>query len=123
MPRSLTGRPLPIVLESDRQLPEAEQPTFFFRYPTGRQWLQITTELDDANAKGTMSARAHAIYAVLKPLLVDWRNMFDQTGQARREIPFKADDLDLLVDPGEAAELFAALQLSTDDKKKSDSQP
>lgn len=123
MPRSLSGKPIPVSLDSDMHLAEGERPAFLFRAPTGRQWLEITEQMDQANSAGTLRAKAGAIYDVLKPLLTGWRNMVDRSGETPREILFMAADLDLVVDPGEAAELFAKLQISTDDKKKSDSQP
>lgn len=112
MPRCLDpGARFELVLESDKDKPEAERPTFVFRVLSMGEWLE---QEGDDNKKFIDVAQD-----ILKAAVVGWRNMV-RDGQ---DVPFDKDMLVFLVDALEAVELLNKLQLSYSDKKKLSSPP
>lgn len=113
MPRALEpNQRFSVVLDSDADKPAAVQPTFWFVSKSVRDFKATRERVladDAANAWD-------ATLSLLKTCLVDWTNMIDPTtGEA---IPFNADELDRLVDFGEANELWGKVQFGARDKKK-----
>lgn len=114
MPRALdpTAR-FPIVLKSDQGKP-APRPTFWARYLTGREWLEL------ANNAGESAIASW--YNALRLAVVHWENIVDAAGQP---VAFAPAMFENILDPGEAKELveacIAGQQPSTDEKKGSGS--
>jgi hypothetical protein len=74
-------RTFPVTLESDKDLPEAERPTFRFRFPTGTQ----VCELEDfqAGLKAVKKSQGQLIKeldGLLTPFLAGWDNLCDGKG-------------------------------------------
>ena len=123
MPRALEpGMKIPYVLEYDRDKPEGQQPTFYFRAFSVREHTRMSEQLDKRDTEKA-SDYIKAEMDVLFSTLVGWDNMYDpKTGEA---IPFARENFDDIVTSPEAGELLgAALKsqyLSVEDKKKLES--
>lgn len=97
-----------LVLESDKDKPEGEQPTFICRYVNNRNWRQLAHVADNLEQiKQTTDGIEELLDTMEEALLlslVDWRNMVDpQTG---KEIPFAADNLGDVLTVAEISELI-----------------
>jgi hypothetical protein len=127
MPRCLSPNDTDrYVLQSDRQLPLAEQPYFLFRTLNGVQYRDVTRLMAQTRDLGE-SNPAEAIdglFAALDVGLAGWGNMVDRTQTPHSKIPFGSTAPNQILDPSEAGELVQAMlrgaELSADDKKKSD---
>jgi hypothetical protein len=101
----------PIVLASDQEKPEP-RPTFWARYLTGREWIELTNNAGE-------SAIA-SWYNALRLAIVHWEHLADADG---RPIPFAPAMFENILDPGEARELveacIAGQQPDTHEKKGS----
>lgn len=121
MPRALEpNQRFPYVLQFDRDKPEGEQPTFWFRSLSMREWKTLA-RLYDALDQDNVVKRLDDVIAAIRIGLVGWNNLIDpDTGE---QIPYAPDELERLIDPFEANELFEALvgqnRATADDKKNS----
>jgi hypothetical protein len=120
MPRVLApGATIRVVLESDQSEPVESRPTFLFRALSAREWMAVA-EAAEADKKQTHIAMVLKLERIA---LIGWENM-NRDGQP---IPFSLEDLDAIVDIGEAIELFEkfvnATKLSPADKKKLELSP
>lgn len=104
----------PVVLEGDRELPDEQQPTFWFRtYSLGEWRGKLATKPE------TQADKLEFMEGILKDALVDWVNVVDpKTGDV---LAFNPDDLHRVIDMDGAAEMFDLFQLGAADKKKSES--
>lgn len=115
MPRCLEpGHPIKIVLDSDKDKPEGSRPTFLMRALSVREWRNAIEKIDSEDVK----THVQMALVLVRAALGGWSGMV-RDGQ---EIPFSLEELDSIVDTGEAIELFdqlvAATVLSAADKKK-----
>jgi hypothetical protein len=85
-----------VVLASD--LDKDPQPTFRFRYANGREWIAIAETADALQQQRSGADALRKIYDILRMPLVGWENMGG--------VAFKPEDLDLILNPGEAQELL-----------------
>jgi hypothetical protein len=85
-----------LVLKSDEG--KYPPPTFTFRYINGREWIGLAETLDGIQGANSGGKALRAIYDALRVPLVGWSNMGDHD--------FAPADLDLILNPGEAKELF-----------------
>ncbi len=112
MPRALdpTAR-FPIVLKSDQSQPQP-RPTFWARYLTGREWIELS------NNAGQDALESW--YNALRLAIVHWENVRDHNGDP---IPYAPATFENILDPGEARELvlacIAGQQPNADEKKGS----
>lgn len=113
-----------LVLESDQAKPEAEQPTFTFRYLSNREWKQVaktTDKLSELRKEG-LDNMLTSIEEGLKVGLVDWKNIKDRDGNS---IPYDPARLDDIIIQAEMFELLFAVRDKTClgylDKKKLES--
>lgn len=113
---------IPYVLKVDRQLPESQQPVFYFRAETAEQTLKLAKQGRAAGkSKKTTSGKAdvdpesvlNEAIGVLKKTLVGWDNM---------PKPYKPELLPRYLSVGELWELVEASHTcqypTVDDKKK-----
>lgn len=110
-------------LKSDEAKPEAERPTFRFRFLSGRDYRQMGEELDDIDKLTSAVERRAGICVLLHKALAGWSNMVGLDGEA---IKYGDDhDLDFLTDI-EIEELIYQLRwrqrASEMERKKSASQ-
>lgn len=107
MPRCLDpGADFSLSLESDQGKPEAERPTFTFRYLSMREWDE---------AVDGKQYRVDAARALLAASCTGWKNMQDRSGH---EVPFSQDAINGIVDHFEAIELMEQMTVTYTDKKK-----
>ena len=110
----------PVVLKSDKEKPENERPTFYFRYVAAGYWRDVAEKCDAILKKKTEGPDAvDALFAVISPNLVGWDNMKHLDGKT---VPFSRMRLKNIVTLEEAWELFFAFQrqgMEEDDVKKS----
>jgi len=114
-----------IVLDSDKD--KDKPPTFIYRALNGREWRKVAKVFDalQSGKVAGMSAQLDAIYETVSIGLLDWVNMIDpETGN---EIPFKKEDIDLILNPIEAStdlmgKILGAVMPTHEDKKKSELQ-
>ena len=86
-----------VVLDSDKD--KDPKPTFRFRYPNGREWISIAEMADGIQTGARSGGEAlRRMYDLLRLPLVGWENM--------NGMEYKPEDLDLLLNPGEAGELL-----------------
>ncbi len=127
MPMALSKRSrFEVVLASDEGRPEAQRPTFVYRYLTGDEWLAVCELRDGLEQAGDAREGSAAIYEAACTGLVGWKHMVDERCEPPREIPFAAgaEALRAIVGPVEACELIARIvntRITAEDKKKSDS--
>lgn len=118
------GGRYPVVLEIDKNKPEATRPTFYFKALAGRKWREAARISDSLELQRDSFQVVDQLYEAVKWGLVDWEHMIDpETGQA---IPFNPDDLDLIIQPAEAAELIPKMLtagLPTGDERKNSESP
>lgn len=108
----------PVVLSTDADKPKNKQPTFIFRYLSGRQWKELAKLSDEFDKKTTGEDTLSLVFKAIKMALIGWRNMIGPDG---KEIKYKPDELDAIVTPNEAIELMQAAvaqQPTMQDKKK-----
>lgn len=124
MPRALEpGVKYPIVLDSDSDKPEDKQPKLFYRSLNGREWRRVAAVSDGIEQSPDSGTMLDSLYEVVCLGLIGWKNMADPaTG---KEIPFKPEDIDLVLDPHEASEVMQKIldagKVSPSDKKKLES--
>ena len=114
-----------IILDSDKE--KDKPPTFIYRALNGREWREVAKVFDalQSGKVSGMSAQLDAIYETVSIGLLDWKNMFDpETGN---EIPFKKEDVDLILNPIEAStdlmgKILGAVMPTHEEKKKYESQ-
>jgi hypothetical protein len=93
-----------LVLKSDQAVDDAGKPsepqpeglpTFLFRHLSGRQQRELTAQLDELEKQATTLAAIDKTYAILKTLLVGWRNLRDgrQGGAEIEYDPAKIEDV------------------------------
>ena len=115
-----------VVLISDRDKPENEQPAFIYRYSTGRQWRAANEFRQKINAAKDDSEMPFdtldELYAMISNRMIGWRNMKDpDTGD---DLPFDISRLDDILTLPEAFELLALKleqRVNEMDKKKLES--
>ena len=108
-----------VVLSSDAGKPKDKQPTFIFRYLSGREWKKLAKLSDEFDQKTSGEKALDLVFRAIKMVLFGWRNM---NGPDGKEIEYNPDELEAIVTPGEAVELMQAAvsqQPSIEDKKKS----
>ena len=118
MPRALNPNSrFPVVLDSDAS--SDPKPTFWFRFLTGAEFMELDDAVSSQQAAGTARDLAAPVYTVLRMGLVDWTNLRDHDGNP---IPYQPADLERFVDYGEACELAVKMRtgcmLSEGDLKK-----
>ena len=96
-----------VVLESDRDKPAAERPTFVYRQLTGRQWHALATMNDSVTEEMTGPEAINLLYIAAATNLVGWRNMIDP--KTKELIAFAPGELDRVVAPFEVEELLVRL--------------
>jgi hypothetical protein len=95
------------VLESDQDKPAAEQPAFFFRTLSAREFRQLMRAREEPGVSHLDGA-----IMFLQAAMVDWENV----RRGKKLLPFDAKEIDAILDPGEVAELFS-LYAATIEKK------
>lgn len=109
-------------VKSDADKPEAERPTFTFRYLNGREWRRVAEIWDGMDERASGPDGIDGIFEALRIGLAGWRNIRRPDGSAWA---FDAKDLDLILNPMEAMELVGAMLegngLDGDRRGKSDS--
>ncbi len=111
-----------VVLRSDKEKPQADQPAFFFKVLTVRQWRELSKRNAELTAiVGEEKAADHEV-ETLKTHLLGWENM---TGPGSNEIPFDTDRVEEFLTLFEIIELNQALLLARPDflKKHSSDSP
>lgn len=110
-----------VVLSTDREQPEADQPVFVFRYVSLLEWENIA-KLDDEFQKATEAKKMIELALQVIGLTLDgWRNMKKPGG---KEIPYDTKELKGLLSMNEVTELMIAAvaqRPGIEDKKKLDS--
>ena len=94
-----------LVLASDQEKPEDEQPTFVFRYLATRDWIRVAQVADKVDALGAqgLDILLTEIGECAALALVGWRHLTDRaTGE---EIPFEPERLADLLTGRELMEL------------------
>lgn len=114
MPRALDpDARFPLILKSDRDKPEP-RPTFWARYLSGREWIELS------NAKDPEEHKLASWYNALRMTIVDWQHLRDKDGNTIRFAPAMFENV---LDPGEARELVelcvAGQQPDATEKKES----
>ena len=89
-------------LEMDMGIPEADRPTFTFRYVTGREWKRIATTYDNLSDAENGAIGFDRVLDDIRTVLVGWHNFADRDGNA---IEYDPASMDELVNPMEALEL------------------
>ena len=89
-------------LEMDMEIPEADRPTFTFRYVTGREWKRIATTYDNLSDAENGAIGFDRVLDDIRTVLVGWHNFADRDGNA---IEYDPASMDELVNPMEALEL------------------
>lgn len=112
MPRALEpGGSFDVWLESDKDKPLDERPTFQFRHMHARDWRK-TVETADAHLDGGDLKQLDDTFEAIRISLIGWRNM---------GIDYDAGELDAVLDPQEALEVLRSVlrggRLSADEKK------
>lgn len=110
-----------IVLQSDKDKPENEQPYFVYRYLTGIQWRKLATLQDDIEDCDSGADAVDRVYEAVATGLIGWGNMIDSDNNF---ISFNINKLQEIVGPIEAQELIQRILMQTpnaEDKKKLDS--
>ncbi len=64
---------LDLFLETDKELPEKERPTFTFKFLTGREQRKLAKEMDFKNTNNTETI--DAVFELLKKYLLGWNNI------------------------------------------------
>ena len=117
-------------LMGDREIPEAERPTFTFRVLTGRQFLELAAlsdRIDEARQGDLgMSGReiAEQAFDLVRTGLVGWRNLKKRNPEKPDELvdaAYRPEDLPDVVTFDEAFELRNAMlagPMTADDAKK-----
>ncbi len=108
-----------VSLRTDADKPDAVRPRFRFRFMSAREWREYAKFGDDRDALAKAKDAGvilDELFRLLRLYLVGWENM----GRA-----FASPDLDTLLTPGEAWELYyrarETVRLNPEDKKKFDS--
>lgn len=114
MPRSLEpGGTFDVWLDADAE--RTPRPTFQFRHMHARDWRK-TVEISEQH-DGEALARLDATFNALRLSLVGWSNMIADGSP----VAFDPANLDLLLDPIEAIEIFHKVlnggRLSNEEKK------
>lgn len=111
-----------LVLTCDKAKPDAQQPRFYAKVLTGREWkqaIEIAESLDKKDGK----AGLESLYTGLRLGIVEWDNMVDpRTGE---QIRFTQDAFEQVLGLADGIELLALMlggsNLEVDDAKKSES--
>jgi len=99
-------------LKGDKDKPEGERPTFYFKAVPARKYLE-------ADQKARDESGLQAATEFLKDAIVGWENMNDP--ESGEPIPFDRESLDSkILDADEIVELFVGFRLGREDKKKSE---
>ena len=85
-----------VVLDSDKD--KDPKPTFRFRYANGREWIAIADLADTLQQQKSGGDALRNIYDILRMPLVAWEHM--------NGMEYKPEDIDLILNPGEAQELL-----------------
>lgn len=110
-----------LVLKSDADKPEGQQPAFIFKHLTGRQWRQLGEKYDSLEDIDGTADCADLIYECVLMFMVGWENMKDREG---KDIPFDPSKIEDIIGMAETQELInRVLRYTPDftDKKKFDS--
>ena len=123
MPLALSKKTFKVVLESDKNKPEGQQPYFEFRFLSGKEWGKIAEIADSIEQSTTGTEAIDKLFKVLTFGLVGWGHMVDP--ENGKLIEFGIDRLPELLVINEANELlerFKNKQLGTDVQKEAESQ-
>lgn len=126
MPRALEpNQRFSVVLDFDKAKPEDQQPRFWFRALSLRDYRALYSKVEALEESENTDQAYQRMMECLSFGLVGWENMVDpQTGE---EIAFDIDTLPDIVDPFETRELVYAMahqnRVSVEDKKNSASSP
>ncbi len=107
-----------VVLASDKKKPVKKRPTFFFKFLTGEEMLNVADINDRMDKTKTPNTLFEVVFGTAKKYLRGWENMIDASGA---DIPFDIDWLGKIVGLVECQELLGKLlyQLpNLEDKKK-----
>lgn len=105
--------------EDDAELPEAERPTFVYRYRSAREWMEFSRKRKDAAAK-TDEEYLAALKAFASEGLVGWRNVRLFGGEVVEFDPSRLDEIMTLAELMDLTNsLASAATLRFMDKKKS----
>lgn len=110
-----------VVLDSDKDLPEDEQPKFYYHYLTGLQQLELAQTMDDLEASETGKEAMRKVFKAAATGLFGWTNIRDAKGAV---VPFDSEKLISIMGMAEAQELIQKILLqapTAEDKKKLDS--
>lgn len=121
MPRALDPQArFPIVLDSDKG--KTPEPTFWFKYLTGREHMQVDETTRQIDGMATDVELYGPVYSALRIGLVGWDNLVGPDGP----IPYTPANLECILDYREACELVGKMRqaciLGAEDAKKSESQ-
>lgn len=98
------GGRYPVVLEIDKDKPAATRPTFYFRALSGRKIKEATSYLAELKESANDDMAFVKFFDAVRVGLVGWEHMIDpETGEP---IAYDPQELDALVTPHEAMELF-----------------
>ena len=68
-----------LFLDTDKDIPESERPTFIFRYLTGREQRKLGEKIDDFKPSFKNVETIDYLFKILKEYLVGWENLpFDK---------------------------------------------
>jgi len=102
----MVGKKFKIVLKSDQDRPEQEQPYFEFEHLSGHQWIERVKIQESIEQAETGVEAVNRLFETLRIGLVGWGNMNNpETGQP---IVFNVKKLQDLLTFGEARELNEA---------------
>lgn len=110
-----------VVLESDRHLPEAEQPKFIYKYLTGREWQAVAHIQDTLEDVEDSSQLCDKIFDAAATKLVGWTNICDVNGAPILFDPKKMPEFLGILEAQELIKRLMSQHPDLDDKKKFDS--
>lgn len=119
MPLSLhPDATVPVSLESDAGIAEAERPVFLCRFLTGSQLIDVLGRFDDAIAERDLKARQLKLRDALQIGVAGWRNMGGVPSEPQKihELLTEEEMIDLTL------ATIRAPRMAEADKKKSVSQ-
>lgn len=122
MPLALNpNRKFAVVLESDKELPEKERPTFLFRYVTVFQWQDLADSINKIQPESMSEIQyADQVLNLLFGSLIGWENITDP--ETKKPIPFSRKNAKRILTFGEINELMnkmANQNMEIEDIKKS----
>jgi hypothetical protein len=106
------------VLHSDRAKPKEEQPVFYFRYLSCREWREAIRLHDKYRACEVLDEEIELALQLIGTGLIGWKNIKDKKGIA---VPYAIENVLDIVSILEKAELIQAVlnqSIDNEDKKK-----